>query len=58
MKASHTHFPTLDPPAGDWDICIEEAHKHLVIFYPQFTRESQDYRQENMYHSRLVSYCK
>lgn len=57
-EASHTPFTTLDPPAGDWDMgCIEEAHKRLVIFYPQFTREDEDCRQENMYHSH-VSYCK
>lgn len=57
MKHRTLVFATLDPPAGDWDMCIEEAHKHLVIFYPQFTWEDEDYQQEDMYHSRPVSYC-
>lgn len=32
-EASHTHFTVLDRPAGDWDTCTQEAHKHLFIFY-------------------------
>lgn len=32
-EATLTHFTALDHPAGDWDTCTREAHKHLLIFY-------------------------